>query len=159
MCMKLFGNQYEKDQYTKWNQPLRGFRRQWQYQRSWCLVTLIIQPHEMRWLFSLQFPFLPGNNKYSSQQTKNITEKMPSQRQRDTWGGGGIMLWHNNAIGYICPGVPECSTSLLILSTEEVSKGAWPPYISIEEFNDITKNGNKGDNKSYKKNSKYIYMN
>lgn len=84
---------------------------------------------------------------------------MPSQRQRDTWGGGGIMLWHNNAIGYICPGVPECSTSLLILSTEEVSKGAWPPYISIEEFNDITKNGNKGDNKSYKKNSKYIYMN
>lgn len=57
-------------------------------------------------------------------ENKNITEKMPSQRQRDTWGGGGIMLWHNNAIGYICPGVPECSTSLLILSTEEVSKGA-----------------------------------
>ena len=24
MCMKLFGNQYEKDQYTKWNVDFRN---------------------------------------------------------------------------------------------------------------------------------------
>lgn len=51
-------------------------------------------------------------------------EKTPSEKQGHTWGGGGIMSLHNNAIGYICPGAPECSASLLILSTEEASKGA-----------------------------------
>lgn len=76
----------------------------------------------------------------SSQERKTIKkEKTPSEKQGHTWGGGGIMSLHNNANGYICPGAPECSASLLILSTEEASKGAWPPYISFKEFNDITK--------------------
>jgi len=51
---------------------------------------------------------------------------MESQRQEHhTFSGGGIMSWHNMAKGYTWPGGPECSTSLRILSTEEMSKGAW----------------------------------
>ena len=50
-----------------------------------------------------------------------------------TWSGGGMISWHSNARGYTCPGTPEWSKSLLMLSTEDESKGAWPLYISTNQ--------------------------
>lgn len=62
---------------------------------------------------------------------KVALQERPDQRQH-TWRGGGMMLWHNKAKGYICPGAAECSASLLRLSSAEASKGAWPTYISVK---------------------------
>lgn len=80
-----------------------------------------IQYHGRRSFSSLQFLFPPGKELYHKR--GKAAQERPKQRQQ-TWSGGGMMLWHNNAKGYICPGAAECSASLLRLSSEEASKGA-----------------------------------